>query len=80
MTTIPISDLIDLALLMKKQGITRLKVKDVEIDMPLVRIPEVADEDAPVAESRPEVKKRPGADGLTSEEQIDLYGRTIDAE
>lgn len=80
MTTPTISELSDLAVFMKRNGIIHLKVGTIELDMVPQVHQQVADERAPVAESAPEVKKRPGADGLTSEEQIDLYGRTIDAE
>ena len=76
MTSTEFSELMDLASACKRLGMRKFKRGDLEFEFftaePLASAPE------PVAESPRDVK--PGRDGLTPEQQMDLYGRVLDAE
>lgn len=64
---------------MRSNGVLSLKNGDVEIV--LGPAPTEAEESSAAVDKPSEtLKSRPGKDGLTAREQIELYGRVIDAE
>lgn len=73
--------LADLQLLvdfMRRNGVAALKAGGVELALTSA----VAQEAEPVPDSKPEVKPEPvlGKDGLTAEQQVEFYGRVLDAQ
>lgn len=65
---------------MKENKVWSFKCGDVAIQLELDAPQPVVFHDQPVAQSTQEVKEAPvrGADGLTKEEQEELYGRPMD--
>ena len=66
---------------MRGKGIFRVKNGDFEVELITGWVPPVMEEVAKPTESAAESDKKPvrGKDGLTAEDQVELYGRVMDA-